>query len=86
MLHLLEVAENFWVAGRLILQPCIAIIAHTAPFNLALRHLLSCDWWPQVSCMKPCLHDKSSQSLIYGIGQGYSSDMIDWAYRARRLL
>ena len=43
--HLLEVAEDFRVAGGLILQPCIVIIAYTTPFNLALRYLLSCDWW-----------------------------------------
>ena len=45
MLHLLKVAEDLRVAGCLILQPGIAVIAHTAPFNLALRHLLSCSWW-----------------------------------------
>ena len=58
VLHLLKVAENFRVAGRLILQPCIAVIAHAAPFHLALGHLLGCDWRPQTSCTKPCSYEE----------------------------
>ena len=49
--HLLKIAEDLRVAVGLVLQPCVAVIPRTTPLDLALRHLLGCNRWPQALCI-----------------------------------